>query len=129
MLASKNLMGFVVTKDYDAARGFYEGKLGFEFLSLDQYAMVMKAGKSMIRIVRLRDFRAAQYTVLGWELENIEETVRWLTERGVVFEKYPFVQDRELGVWTAPNGDKVAWFKDPEGNVLSVSQHSGAPVV
>jgi len=61
--------------------------------------------------------------VLGWEVSNIQEVVKWLQKRGVVFEKYPFVQDKELGIWTAPTGDKVAWFKDPDGNVLSVSQH------
>jgi hypothetical protein len=60
---------------------------------------------------------------MGWEVSDIEAVVKWLTERGVAFEKYPFVQDRKLGIWTAPSGDKVAWFKDPDGNVLSVSQH------
>ncbi len=63
------------------------------------------------------------YTVLGWEVQSIEAVVTWLKERSVMFEKYPFVQDQELGVWTAPTGDKVAWFKDPDGNLLSVSQH------
>jgi hypothetical protein len=76
--------------------------------------------------VKLSNFQAAQYTVLGWEAENIEEIVNWLSGRGVACEKYPFAQDKERGIWTAPNGDKVAWFKDPEGNVLSVSQHSEA---
>ena len=124
MLASQQLMGFVLTRDYDKARAFYEGKLGFEFVSVDQYALVMKAGKNRIRIGKLPDFNPAQYTVLGWEVENIEAMVGWLRDRSVVFEKYPFIQDRELGIWTTPNGDKVAWFKDPDGNVLSVSQHT-----
>jgi len=48
--------------------------------------------------------------------------VAWLKQRGVVFEKYSFVED-PAGIWTAPSGDKVAWFKDPDGNVLSVSEH------
>jgi len=123
MLTQGKIIGFVLTKDYDQARAFYEGKLGLAFVSLDQYAMVMKAGGHMIRIAKVPNFTPLQGTVLGWEVEKIESVAAWLRDRGVIVEKYPFVQDRELGIWTAPNGDKVAWFKDPDGNILSVSQH------
>ena len=123
MLASGKLVGFVPTKDSKRAREFYEGKLGFQFVSDDQFALVMQAGKSMIRIAKAKDFKPAQYTVMGWEVADVEAMVKWLNKRGVTFEKYPFVEDRELGIWTTPNGDKVAWFKDPDGNVLSLSQH------
>ena len=125
MLASSKIIGFVPTKDSAKARDFYEGKLGFRFVSDDPFALVMKAGETMIRIAKARDFTPAIYTVMGWEVQDIEKVVAWLTGRGVVFEKYPFVQDQEHGIWTTPNGDKVAWFKDPDGNVLSVSQHQG----
>jgi catechol 2,3-dioxygenase-like lactoylglutathione lyase family enzyme len=124
MLASGKMVGFVPTKDYDQARAFYEGKLEFEFVSLDQYALVMSVGGHRIRIAKVPNFTPLQGTILGWEVKNIETVVIWLRDRGVPPEKYPFVQDRELGIWTTPNGDKVAWFKDPDGNVLSVSQHS-----
>ncbi len=123
MLSSSKLIGFVPTKDSQKARAFYEGKLGFQFVSDDQFALVMRAGETMIRIAKAQDFTPAPYTVMGWEVRDIEAIVPWLTQRGVVFEKYPFVQDRELGIWTTPGGDKVAWFKDADGNVLSVSQH------
>ena len=123
MLSSSKLIGFVPTKDSQKARAFYEGKLGFQFVSDDQFALMMRAGETMIRIAKAKDFTPAPYTVLGWEVRDIEAIVRWLTQRGVVFEKYPFVQDRELGIWTTPGGDKVAWFKDADGNILSVSQH------
>jgi len=122
-LSASKLVGFVPTKDSQKARAFYEGKLGFQFVSDDQFALVMRAGDTMIRIAKAQDFTPAPYTVLGWEVQDIDAIVRWLTQRGVVFEKYPFVQDRELGIWTTPGGDKVAWFKDADGNVLSVSQH------
>jgi len=122
-LSSSKLVGFVPTKDSQKARAFYEGKLAFHFVSDDQFALVMRAGDTMIRIAKAQDFTPAPYTVLGWEVQDIDAIVRWLTQRGVVFEKYPFVQDRELGIWTTPGGDKVAWFKDADGNVLSVSQH------
>jgi catechol 2,3-dioxygenase-like lactoylglutathione lyase family enzyme len=123
MLASMNMMGFLLTKDYDEARAFYEGKLGFKFVSLDQFALVIEAGKSMIRIGKVPTFTPLASTVLGWQVGDIEAMVNWLTKRGVEFDKYPFVQDKERGIWTAPDGSKVAWFKDPDGNVLSVSEH------
>jgi catechol 2,3-dioxygenase-like lactoylglutathione lyase family enzyme len=123
MLASMNMMGFLLTKDYDQARAFYEGKLGFKFVSLDQFALVIEAGKHMIRIVKVETFTPLVSTVLGWQVGDIEAMVDWLAKRGVEFDKYPFVQDKERGIWTAPDGSKVAWFKDPDGNVLSVSEH------
>jgi len=117
------MMGFVFTKDYDKARAFYEGSLSFRFVSLDQFALVMNTGKNLIRIVKLPDFTPAKATVLGWEVKDIEASVAALSRNGVVFEDYPFIEDRERLIWTAPDGSKVAWFKDPDGNVLSVSQH------
>jgi catechol 2,3-dioxygenase-like lactoylglutathione lyase family enzyme len=123
MLASSRMVGFVPTKDSKKARAFYEGKLGFQFVSDDPFALVVKAGETTIRVAKAQNFTPAQYTVLGWAVDDIEKVVTWLRKQGVAFEKYPFIQDQELGIWTAPTGDRVAWFKDPDGNVLSVSQH------
>ena len=123
MLAANKVIGFVPTQDSAKAREFYEGKLGFQFVSDDPFALVMRSGETMIRVSKAKDFTPAPYTILGWEVKDIEAVVRWLTSRGVAFEKYPFVLDEELGIWNAPSGDRVAWFKDPDGNVLSVSQH------
>jgi catechol 2,3-dioxygenase-like lactoylglutathione lyase family enzyme len=124
MLASGKLVGFVLTTDYDKARAFYEGKLGLAFVSLDQYALVMSVGGHQIRIAKMPTVTPVQATVLGWEVDDIVPVVTWLRDRGVVLEKYPFAQDKEFGVWTTPGGDRVAWFKDPDGNILSVSQHT-----
>jgi hypothetical protein len=123
MLGSGKMVGFVPTMDYDEARSLYEGKLGFEFVSLDQFALVMSAGGHKIRIAKVPNFTPLQGTILGWEVDDIVAVAKWLASRGIELEKYPFVQDRELGIWTTPNGDKVGWFKDPAGNILSVSQH------
>jgi catechol 2,3-dioxygenase-like lactoylglutathione lyase family enzyme len=123
MLASGKMVGFIPTTDYEKARAFYEGNLGFDFINLDQFALVMSVGGHNIRIAKVPNFKPLQGTILGWEVENIEAIVTWLKDKGVGTEKYPFVQDRELGIWTTPTGDKVAWFKDPDGNILSVSQH------
>lgn len=126
MLASGKMVGFVPTKDYERARAFYEGKLGFEFVSLDAYALVVRVGGHRIRIAKMPNFTPLQGTILGWEVSDVAAVVKWLSERGVATEKYPFVQDKDLGIWSTPNGDKVAWFKDPDGNVLGVSQHASS---
>jgi catechol 2,3-dioxygenase-like lactoylglutathione lyase family enzyme len=89
MLAASKLIGFVPTLDSAKAREFYEGKLGFRFVSDDMFALVVSAGENMIRIAKAKEFTPAPYTVLGWEVRSIEEVVAWLEERGVVFEKYP----------------------------------------
>jgi catechol 2,3-dioxygenase-like lactoylglutathione lyase family enzyme len=90
-------------KDYDKARAFYEGKLGFEFVSLDQFALVARAGDHKIRISNVQNFTPLQGTILGWEVENIGAVVAWLQDRDVLTEKFPFVQDRDLGSGQ-PNG-------------------------
>jgi catechol 2,3-dioxygenase-like lactoylglutathione lyase family enzyme len=124
MLASGKMVGFIPTKDYDKARAFYEGRLGFEFVSLDQFALVMNVGGHMIRIAKVPNFAPLQGTILGWQVENIESVATWLRDHGVPPEKYSFAQDQNLGIWTTPDGSKVAWFKDPDGNILSISQHT-----
>ena len=124
MLASANMVAFIPTKDYDKARAFYEGKLGFDFVSLDNFALVMNADGRLIRITKILSFTPLQGTVLGWQVENIASVAAWLGDRGVTLEKYPFAQDQDLGIWTAPDGTKVAWFKDPDGNILGISQHT-----
>ncbi|HVO58702.1 MAG TPA: VOC family protein [Dongiaceae bacterium] len=123
MLKSQKMIGFLHTSDYAAARAFYEGKLGFRFVSQDQFALVLQTEGNMLRIVKLGNFTPLPSTVLGWEVADAVAMVDWLTSRGVATEKYPWIQDKERGVWEAPGGAKVAWFKDPDGNVLSVSQH------
>jgi catechol 2,3-dioxygenase-like lactoylglutathione lyase family enzyme len=122
MLEGAKIIGFVPTRDYVAARAFYEGKLGFRFVSQDEYAMVLRAGEHMVRVVRTPHMKPAQGTILGWEVRDVEEAVAWLESRGVAMEKYVFAQDKLHGIWTTPHG-RVAWFKDADGNVLSVSQH------
>jgi catechol 2,3-dioxygenase-like lactoylglutathione lyase family enzyme len=124
MLASAKMVGFIPTTDYDKARAFYEGKLGFKFVSLDQFALVTTVGGHTIRISKIPNFKPLQGTILGWQVENVESVATWLRDCGVPPEKYPFAQDQNLGIWTAPSGDKVAWFKDPDGNILSISQHA-----
>jgi catechol 2,3-dioxygenase-like lactoylglutathione lyase family enzyme len=127
MLSESEVMGFIPTKDATKARAFYEGQLGLLFISDDPFALVVQSRETIIRITKVQDFTPFPFTILGWRVQNIEEDVRSLSSRGVPFQRFPGLDQNDLGIWTSPDGTKVAWFKDPDGNVLSVSQHlSGA---
>jgi catechol 2,3-dioxygenase-like lactoylglutathione lyase family enzyme len=123
MLGGTNIVAIVPTKDSTKARAFYEGVLGLRFVKDDGFALVLDANGIMVRISKAGDFTPAQFTILGWQVTEIENMVQALQAKGVHFEIFGFFKQDELGIWTAPNGDKVAWFKDPDGNVLSLSQH------
>jgi catechol 2,3-dioxygenase-like lactoylglutathione lyase family enzyme len=123
MLGALNIVAFVPTKDSSKARTFYEGVLGLHFLKDDGFAMVLDANGIMVRVAKMQEFTPAPFTILGWQVSEIENVVRALAAKGVHFEIFGFFKQDEIGIWTAPTGDKVAWFKDPDGNILSVSQH------
>jgi catechol 2,3-dioxygenase-like lactoylglutathione lyase family enzyme len=123
MLGSMKIVAFVPIKDSEKARSFYEGVVGLRFVKDDGFALVFDANGIMVRAAQMKDFTPAQFTVLGWQVYEIENVVRALQKKGVHFEIFGFFQQDELGIWTAPTGDKVAWFKDPDGNILSVSEH------
>ena len=127
MLLSSKMIGFVLTHDTARARKFYESVLGFRFQKEDGFALVMEADQNMIRISPVKDFLPAAHTVMGWEVKEIHSLARDLHSRGVRFERYPFTEAAQdsVGVWSSPSGDKVAWFKDPDGNLLSLSEHVG----
>jgi len=123
MLGSTNIVAFVPIKDSGKARAFYEGVLGLRFVKDDGFALVLEANGIMVRAAKMKEVTPAQFTILGWQVSDIEQVVRGLAAKGVHFEIFGFFKQDELGIWTAPTGDKVAWFKDPDGNILSVSQH------
>jgi catechol 2,3-dioxygenase-like lactoylglutathione lyase family enzyme len=123
LLGALNIVAFVPSKDPAKARSFYEGVLGLRFVKDDGFAMVLDANGIMIRVAKVPEFKPAQFTILGWQVFGIEKVVTGLQEKGVHLERFGFLEQDSLGIWTAPSGDKVAWFKDPDGNVLSVSEH------
>ena len=123
MLSSIDIVAFVPTKDFEKSRAFYEGVLGLRFVKNDGFAMVLDANGIMVRVAKAQ-FTPAPFTILGWQVLDIEKIVTGLQGKGVQFERFGFFEQDALGIWTAPSGDKVAWFKDPDGNVLSVSQHA-----
>jgi len=122
MLGLLNIVAFVPTTDTQKARAFYESVLGLRFVKDDGFALVFDANGIMVRIAKAQ-FTPVPFTILGWQVTRIEETVKGLRAKGVHFERFGFLEQDELAIWTAPTGDKVAWFKDPDGNMLSVSQH------
>lgn len=115
---------FLVTRKAEAALAFYRDTLGFEFVHDDGFALVFRAFGVQLRISKVGEFSPAPYTVLGWETEDINADVDALTAKGVAFTRYPNMGQDERGICTFPNGDRVAWFQDPDGNVLSLSQHA-----
>jgi catechol 2,3-dioxygenase-like lactoylglutathione lyase family enzyme len=122
MLGSTDIVAFVPTKDAEKARAFYVNVLGLRFVKDDGFAMVLDANGIMVRVARAQ-FTPAPFTILGWQVSDIEQMAKTLQEKGVHCERFGFFEQDPLGIWTAPTGDKVAWFKDPDGNILSISQH------
>lgn len=121
MLGSLKIVAFVPTKDPEKARAFYEGVLGLRFVKDDGFALVLDANGIMVRVAKAQ-FTPAPFTILGWQVTGIEKVVEGLAAKGVTFERFGFFEQDALGIWTAPTGDKVAWFKDPDGNILSLTQ-------
>ena len=122
ILGSKKLMAFVATRDAGRAKAFYRDTLGLPLVSEDQFALVFDVAGTMLRVTTVQEARAVKHTVLGWQVPNIIETAKRLHEAGVTLERYAGMQQDELGVWKSPSGAKVAWFKDPDGNTLGITQ-------
>jgi len=125
-LAKFNIIGFATIVDVERAKAFYRDTLGLTLLSEEPpFALVFDANGIMIRLGMAKEFTPARGTVLGWQVPNIVAAVKELQEAGVRFEQYnlAWMKQDELGIWTTPTGARVAWFKDPDGNTLSLSEH------
>jgi catechol 2,3-dioxygenase-like lactoylglutathione lyase family enzyme len=122
MLADRKIVAFIPTAQPDKAKNFYAELLGLHLISEDPFALVFDANGTPLRVAKVEKFTPAQFTVLGWEVPDIENTVPELKNKGIRFEIYGMPGQDESGIWSAPGGAKVAWFKDPDGNVLSISQ-------
>ena len=120
-LDSARVVGFIPVKDFRRAKAFYSTKLGLRFVAKDAFALVFESGGTTIRVVKVGDFQPAGFTILGWKVSDVRRVVTALGRRGIAFERYRWMEQDALGIWTAPGGTLVAWFKDPDGNVLSLS--------
>ena len=122
MLESSPVVAFAGAADLDRARAFYEQALGLPVVEQNDFACVIDANGTMLRITAVPEVSRPGYTVLGWRVADISATARGLAAKGVVFERYDSMDQDDDGVWTTPGGDKVAWFTDPDGNILSLTQ-------
>jgi catechol 2,3-dioxygenase-like lactoylglutathione lyase family enzyme len=122
MLNSRQVVAFVPTKHVKEARAFYEESLGLCFVSEDRFALVLDANGTTLRVSIVPDFKPHPFTILGWQVPDIQDAVSDLNAKGVTFEHFGFAEQDVQGIWSAPGGAKVAWFKDPDGNVLSLTQ-------
>ncbi|MCW3109446.1 MAG: Glyoxalase/bleomycin resistance protein/dioxygenase [Segetibacter sp.] len=122
MLADKDLKAFVPTVMPDEAKLFYRDILGLKLLSEDNYALEFEANGTLLRVIMVQELKPQLFTVLGRNVGDIISTIKLLNGKGVYCEKYDFLEQDSFGIWTSPGGSKVAWFKDPDGNVLSLTQ-------
>jgi catechol 2,3-dioxygenase-like lactoylglutathione lyase family enzyme len=126
MLQSTHLIAFIATTNPDHAKAFYQDTLGLRLLSDDPFAILFDSNGTRLRVQKLAELVPQPFTVLGWRVPSVRETVSHLSQRGVSFERFPSLDQDALGIWQAPSGARVAWFKDPDGNLLSVTQAGAA---
>jgi len=122
MLNTQKIVALVPTTDAARARSFYVDLLGLLVISEDPFALVLDANGTMLRVTSVQNFKPQQFTILGWEVANIDDSVSQLNQQGVRFESYGMAGQDERGIWKSPSGARIAWFKDPDGNVLSLTQ-------
>jgi catechol 2,3-dioxygenase-like lactoylglutathione lyase family enzyme len=123
MLSGANLVAFAATSDAARARDFYCGLLGLEAREETDFALVLDANGVELRLQKVEQVTPPPFTQLGWQVASIGQAARLLADRGVAPERFGFLEQDELGIWKSPGGALVLWFKDPDGNLLSLTQH------
>jgi catechol 2,3-dioxygenase-like lactoylglutathione lyase family enzyme len=123
MLNSARVIAFVPARDLERARAFYVETLGFKLVSQDAFALVLDVNGTMLRVAKVGEFQPAQFTILGFEVSDMAKEIAALRAKSLVCERYAGLRQDEQGVWQSPSGARVAWFKDADGNVLSLSEH------
>lgn len=122
MHTNKNLHAFVPTLNPQEAKSFYKDVLGLKLVSENNYAIEFDANGTLLRITVVEKLKPHPFTILGWKVDDIEVEIKELNDKNVFCEHYDFMEQDNLGIWTAPDGIKVAWFKDPDGNILSLAE-------
>jgi catechol 2,3-dioxygenase-like lactoylglutathione lyase family enzyme len=122
VFGTAELVALVGCSDLEASARFYGGVLGLELLESSSFANVFDANGTMLRVTLVNEVTEAPYTVLGWRVPDIAAAIKALSAKGVSFRRYQGIEQDEYGVWVAPGGSRIAWFKDPDGNTLSLQQ-------
>ena len=125
MRSSAKLVAFVPSTDLDRSRRFYEDVLEMTVVHADDFAVVVDSGGVTVRITNVGpELRAQPFTVLGWQVDDIRGEIAGLVSRGVEFLRFDGMDQDEEGIWTTPDAAQIAWFEDPDGNTLSLTQHT-----
>ena len=122
MISRSNIICFAATKNAKLAKRFYQKILGLRLVEDGPYALVYNANGTMLRVQKVQHHTPARHTSLGWQVKNIRSEIKTLSKKGVRFEQYEGMVQDELGIWTTPDGAQIAWFLDPDGNTLSLTQ-------
>ncbi len=126
MLENQPIIAFIATRNPATSRRFYEDVLGLRFVAEEPSALIFDAAGTMLRIQKVDRLNPHPFTAIGWKVVDMRSTVLALTKLGVKFERYEFLSQDDQGVWTTPDGSAVAWFKDPDGNVVSLTAFAKA---
>ena len=124
MAQSRHPVSFIATDKPDAAKTFYSETLGLHLIEATPFALVYSDGGHTLRVQIVADFVPAEYTAHGWQVDNIADEITALTAKGVRFQIFDQLPQDALGIWTTPDGHKIAWFHDPSGNTLSLTEHA-----
>jgi catechol 2,3-dioxygenase-like lactoylglutathione lyase family enzyme len=125
VLRDASLVAFVPVSDLTTARAFYEATLGLAVMEENPFAVLLDANGTPLRLIPVPGIRPQPFTVVGWNVADIEEAVAGLADRGVTFTRYDGTDQDDQGIWTTPGGERVAWFVDPDGNTLSLTGPAG----
>ena len=118
-------MAFLATTDAARARAFYEGVLGLKFISEDDFAVVYDIKGIELRLQKVRELTPQPHTALGWSVAGIDRVVRDVAARGGQFQRFPPLEQDAAGIWKSPSGARIAWLRDPDGNLLSLTERQG----
>lgn len=124
MTPSRQPISFVATTEPEKSEAFYRDVLGLKLVEKSPYALVFSDGENMLRVQIVADLSPASHTVHGWQVTDIERDIKELASKGVVFLIFDQLSQNASGVWTTPDGNKIAWFRDPSGNILSFTEFS-----
>lgn len=125
MRSEQNLFTFVPVTDGDRAKAFYEGVLKLTVLEETPFAVVFKVPGGTLRLAKTPDFNPQPFSLVGWVVPDLAADMAQLRENGVTFEQFQGLPQDEAGVWTVPDGTQICWFRDPDGNLLSLTQEAG----
>jgi len=124
ILANSRMVGFISSRNLDVSKIFYRDKLSLPLVTEDKYALEFSIAQSRLRVTKVQCVTPAAYAVLGWEVDNIRATIETLVAQDIQFERYEEMPQNTLGICEFPGGGQVAWFKDPDGNTLSITEYS-----